>query len=48
MMLMLAVIFLCVALGLLAPRLGVREHLIVAFIAMLMTALYFFFDTRFV
>jgi hypothetical protein len=42
MNLMLAVIFLCIVLGLLAPRLGAREHLAVAALATAMTALYLF------
>ena len=40
MTLMLAVIFLCVALGLVAPRFGARENLAVAVLAALMSALY--------
>jgi hypothetical protein len=42
MNLMLTVIFLCVALGLLAHRLGGREQLVVVVIATTMTGLYFF------
>ena len=42
MMLMLGVIFLCIALGLVARRLGIREHLGITFLATVMTALYFF------
>lgn len=42
MNLMLAVIFLCVALGLFVRRLGVREQLLVVVIATTMTGLYFF------
>jgi hypothetical protein len=44
MMLMLTVIFLCVALGLLAGRFGTPQHLAVIFLATVMTALYFFVD----
>lgn len=47
MMLMLAVIFVCVALGLLAPRVGAREQMTVVLIATTMTALYYFFGARF-
>ena len=47
MMLMLAVIFLCIAIGLLAPRFGTREHLAIAFLATTMTALYLFLAERF-
>ena len=47
MNLMLAVILLCVALGLVAPRFGRREQLAVGFLATAMTALYFFFSARF-
>ena len=39
-MLMLAFVFLCVALGLVAPRLGAREGLVVAALAGLISALY--------
>jgi hypothetical protein len=46
MNLMLTVIVLFIALGLLAPRLGVRQHLIIVSLATTMTALYFF-TTRF-
>ena len=42
MNLMLAVIFVCIALGLLAPRIGRREQLAVVVIAVAMTSLYFF------
>lgn len=42
MYLMLAVIFLCVALGLAVRRVGGREQLTVAVIAAVMTSLYFF------
>jgi len=44
---MLAMIFLCVAFGLAAPRFGTREHLVVALMASAMTALYFVFPNRF-
>ena len=47
MNLMLVVIVLCVVLGLLVPRLGVREHVLVALLATAMTALYFLFSARF-
>jgi hypothetical protein len=46
MNLMLTIIFLCVALGLLAPRIGMREQLAVVMMATTMTGLYYFF-TRF-
>jgi len=39
---MLAVIFVCIALGLLAPRIGTREQVAVGAIAVAMTCLYFF------
>ncbi len=42
MPLMLTVIFVCIAIGLLAPRFGPREYLIVALLAATMTALYYF------
>ena len=42
MNLMLAVIFVCIALGLLAPRIGTREQLAVGAIAVSMTCLYLF------
>lgn len=42
MNLMLAVIFVCIAIGLLAPRIGMREQLTVSVIAVAMTCLYFF------
>jgi hypothetical protein len=42
MNLMLAVIFLCVALGLFARRIGGREQLAVVVIATMMAGLYFF------
>jgi hypothetical protein len=47
MNLMLLVIFLCIVLGLLAPRLGSREQLAIVLVATAMTALYFFFPARF-
>ncbi len=48
MNLMLAVIFLCVAIGLLAPRIGRREQAGVVLLAVIMTALYYFRGERFV
>lgn len=42
MNLMLFVIFLAVALGLIARRLGLREHLAIVVLATTMTGLYFF------
>jgi hypothetical protein len=42
MNLMLTVIFVCVALGLLAPKLGRREHLAIVVMATTMTGLYYF------
>ena len=42
MTLMLAIIFLFVALGLMSPRLGAREHLVIVLLATVLTALYFF------
>jgi hypothetical protein len=42
MNLMLTVIFLCVALGLLAPRIGKREQLAIVAMATTMTGLYYF------
>ncbi len=42
MNLMLTVIFLCVVLGLVAPRLGKREHLAIVILATVMTGLYLF------
>jgi fucose permease len=47
MNLMLAFLFVCIALGLLAPRLGRREQLILGFLATMTTALYFFLSARF-
>jgi hypothetical protein len=44
--LMLFVIFLCVAVGLLASRFGARQYAAIVFLASTMTALYFFV-TRF-
>ena len=46
MNLMLCVIFLCVAVGLLAHRIGPRERMVVVALASVMTGLYFF-TTRF-
>ena len=40
--LMLAVIFLCLGVGLLGSRFGPAEHLALVFLAVVMTALYFF------
>ena len=40
MLLMLGFLFGCVVLGVLARRLGTREHLAIALLATLMTALY--------
>ncbi|MGH2351131.1 MAG: hypothetical protein ACRDJN_05895 [Chloroflexota bacterium] len=42
MNLMLTVIFACVALGLFLPRFTAREQLLIAAIAVVMTALYYF------
>jgi len=39
---MLAVIFVCIVLGLWAPRIGRREQLTVGVVAVAMTCLYFF------
>jgi hypothetical protein len=47
MNLMLMIIFLCVGLGLLAPRLGRREHIAIGLLAVAMTALYYLFPDRF-
>ena len=47
MLLMLAVIFLSVALGLLAQRFGAREYLIVGLMAVVMMLLYLLFPLRF-
>ena len=47
MNLMLAFIFACVVLGLLTRRFGVREQLIIATLATVMTALYYFRADRF-
>jgi len=41
MALMLAVIFLCVAVGVLAPQFGPRIYIVVALLATTMTALYY-------
>ena len=46
MQLMLVVIFFSLALGLLMPRIGRREHAVICFVAVVMAALYFF-PTRF-
>ena len=46
MFLMLGVIFLYVALGLLAPRLGVREHIVIVLIAGAMTTAYVVFANK--
>ncbi len=48
MNLMLVVIFLSVAIGLWAHRLGRRANLAIALLATLMTALYYFLSARFV
>ena len=48
MPLMLAVMFMCVALGLLARRFGARQHLAVVVLAIAMTVLYLFLGERFV
>lgn len=47
MNLMLVVILLCLLLGLLAPRLGRRETIVIGALATGMTALYYFFSYRF-
>ena len=47
MSLMLVVIFLSVGLGLLAPRFGAREQVVLALAACAMTALYLLFGTRY-
>lgn len=47
MNLMLAVIFLSVALGVLSRRFGARQDLALALLAVAITALYFFFPARF-
>ncbi len=44
MPLMLMVIFLCIGLGLLARRIGVREHLMIAVLVTFMTGLYLFVE----
>jgi hypothetical protein len=46
MFLMLAVIFLYVAMGLLARRIGAREHAMVALVASTMTLIYVLFANR--
>ena len=45
---LLAVLFTCVGLGLLAPRLGRNQHLIIVALATLATALYIVFPQRFI
>ena len=45
---MLSALFVCVAIGLLAPRLGRRETLAIVSIATGMTVLYLFQGTRFI
>ena len=47
MKLMLACIFLWIALGLLAPRFGMREKVAAALLATAMTLLYYRFGARF-
>ena len=47
MNLQLAMIFTCVAIGLLAPRFGRRAHFLIGLLATAMTALYYFFSGRF-
>ena len=46
MFLMLGVIFLYLALGLLAPRLGTREHVAIVLIASTMTTIYVVFANK--
>jgi len=46
MFLMLAVMFLYVALGLFVRRLGTSEYVVVALIASMMTVIYFVFANR--
>jgi hypothetical protein len=46
--LMLAVLFVCVGLGLLAPRFGRRENFVVVGIAIAMSVLYLFQGMRFI
>ena len=48
MNLMLSVLFVCVGLGLLAPRLGRRENLAIVALAAVMALLYLFQGTRFI
>jgi hypothetical protein len=48
MNLMLAVLFVCVGLGLLAPRFGRRENLAVVALATVMSLLYLFQGYRFI
>ncbi len=45
MMLMLGVIFVCLGLGLLAPRFGPRQFVAIACVATTMTTLYLFVDS---
>jgi hypothetical protein len=47
MNLMLAVIFLCVGIGLFAPRLGTRENVVIGGIGVVMALLYLFQPMRF-
>jgi hypothetical protein len=47
MTLMLVMMFSCVGIGLFAPRIGTREQLAIAGLAVAMTTLYFVFATRF-
>lgn len=47
MNLMLAVIFLCITLGLLARRIGAREQLAIVAVAVTMTGIYYVFARRF-
>jgi hypothetical protein len=47
MKVLLAMIFACVGLGLLAPRFGPRQQALVATFAVAMTALYFLTGTRY-
>ncbi|MCC6178394.1 MAG: hypothetical protein IT305_24070 [Chloroflexi bacterium] len=48
MMVMLAFIFGCILLGLLSPRLGQRQSLVVTVFAITMTVLYYLFPARLV
>lgn len=47
MNLVLLMVFACVVLGLWTPRLGRRTHVIIGLLAVIITALYFFFSARF-